>query len=126
MVFLVHISERSLSLIHIYIRCPVCLPIAASSGRLRRNGDSSVSYTHLDVYKRQASGDDSVCLEQLQRSGGAHLGGVDAGQIIFYMDDVDACLLYTSAGVVAGGAAALQLMRMGERWMLYIPYQRCV
>ena len=27
------------------------------------------------------------------------------------------------SGVVAGWAAALQLMRMGERWMLYIPYQ---
>ena len=31
-----------------------------------------------------------MCLEQLQRSGGTHLGGDDAGQIIFYMDDVDA------------------------------------
>ena len=31
-----------------------------------------------------------MCLEQLRRSGGTHLGGDDAGQIIFYMDDVDA------------------------------------
>ena len=31
-----------------------------------------------------------MCLEQFQRCGGTHLGGDDAGQIIFYMDDVDA------------------------------------
>ena len=31
-----------------------------------------------------------MCLEQFQRSGGTHLGRDDAGQIIFYMDDVDA------------------------------------
>ena len=31
-----------------------------------------------------------MCLEQFQRSGGTHFRRDDAGQIIFYMDDVDA------------------------------------
>ena len=35
----------------------------------------------------------------------------------------DSFVDFEVSGVVAGWAAALQLMRMGERWMLYIPYQ---
>lgn len=35
----------------------------------------------------------------------------------------DAPTEFTVSGVITGWTAALQLMRTGERWMLYIPYQ---
>ena len=35
----------------------------------------------------------------------------------------DSFVDFEVSGVVAGWTAALQLMRTGERWMLYIPYQ---
>ncbi|WP_276863322.1 FKBP-type peptidyl-prolyl cis-trans isomerase [Mediterranea massiliensis] len=37
--------------------------------------------------------------------------------------DFDAPTEFTVSGVITGWTAALQLMRTGERWMLYIPYQ---
>ena len=36
----------------------------------------------------------------------------------------DSFVDFEVSGVVAGWAAALQLMRMGERWMLYIPLSK--
>lgn len=35
----------------------------------------------------------------------------------------DTTVSFGVADVIAGWTAALQLMRMGERWMIYIPYQ---
>lgn len=37
--------------------------------------------------------------------------------------EFDAPSEFSVSGVIAGWTAALQLMRTGERWMLYIPYQ---
>ena len=37
--------------------------------------------------------------------------------------EFDAPTEFTVSGVITGWTAALQLMRTGERWMLYIPYQ---
>ena len=35
----------------------------------------------------------------------------------------DSYAAFSVSGVITGWTAALQFMRMGERWMLYIPYQ---
>ncbi len=35
----------------------------------------------------------------------------------------DSYATFSVSGVIAGWTAALQFMRMGERWILYIPYQ---
>ena len=37
--------------------------------------------------------------------------------------EFDAPTEFSVSGVIAGWTAALQLMKTGERWMLYIPYQ---
>ena len=37
--------------------------------------------------------------------------------------EFDAPSEFSVSGVIAGWTAALQLMKTGERWMLYIPYQ---
>ena len=61
----------------------------------------AVSYTHLDVYKRQVRQGTQIEVEQLvERAGIDHLAAVDVAADLHRgvgeLEDVTGCLLYTS------------------------------
>ena len=61
----------------------------------------------LHLCEEPAATDDGGCFQELHGAGGAHLAADDAGQIIFYIDEIDGNIVNEAIDVLAQGGIVL-------------------